>query len=188
MTTPFQSLRAAPARHEAAVSAEGGLLGTAASTVPAARAPRGMAFRLGDHRFVAPLSDVTAVVPLPTDPVPVPGATSWLLGVGSLRSGLLPVVDLAAFLGIPQAKHPTLQKRRALLVNQPGGQVALCVDEVLGQYDWVGWDHATPVPDEFVRAGVDIRQQRDPDNGQTWNLVLLSALVQVDAFGKAAQD
>jgi len=59
---------------------------------------------------------------------PVPGARPELLGVSNLRGQILPVVGLAALLGVQRAASP----RRLLVAEARGLQVGLAVDEVSG--------------------------------------------------------
>jgi purine-binding chemotaxis protein CheW len=59
---------------------------------------------------------------------PVPGARPELLGVSNLRGQILPVVGLAALLGVQRAASP----RRLLVAEARGFQVGFAVDEVSG--------------------------------------------------------
>ncbi len=91
---------------------------------------RGIAFRLGAKRLAASFSEVVEIISVPPL-TPVPGADSWLLGVANLRSSLLPVVDLKQYLeGERTVQHATT---RALVIRQSGGNVAVLIDELLGQ-------------------------------------------------------
>lgn len=91
---------------------------------------RGIAFRLGSRRLATSISDVVEIISVPPL-TPVPGGDIWLLGVANLRSSLLPVVDLKQFLeGERTVQHAGT---RALVVRQSGGDVAVLIDELLGQ-------------------------------------------------------
>ena len=58
---------------------------------------RGVGYRIGDYRLASAFNEVVEILPLP--PItPVPGAQSWMLGVGNVRGNLLPIVDLKQFL------------------------------------------------------------------------------------------
>lgn len=91
---------------------------------------RGVGFRLGQRRLVSSFDEVVEILPLP--PVTgVPGAHPWMLGVANVRGSLLPVVDLKQFLeGERTVLH---ESQRVLLVRQPGGDVAVLIDELFGQ-------------------------------------------------------
>src|SRR3546814_16980386 len=62
---------------------------------------------------------------------PVPGSQPWMLGVANIRGNLLPTVDLKQFLeGERTVLH---ESQRVLIVRQPGGDVAVTIDELFGQ-------------------------------------------------------
>jgi twitching motility protein PilI len=91
---------------------------------------RGVGYRIGKRRLVSPFGEVVEILPMP--PVtPVPGAQPWLLGIGNLRGTLFPVVDLRQFL---EGERTVLHEgQRVLVMRQPGGDVALTIDELYGQ-------------------------------------------------------
>lgn len=91
---------------------------------------RGIAFRLGSRLLASSFSDVIEIIPVPPL-TQVPGGDVWLIGVANLRSSLLPVVDLKQYLeGERTVQHAGT---RALVVRQSGGNVAVLIDELLGQ-------------------------------------------------------
>jgi hypothetical protein len=72
---------------------------------------------------------------------PVPGAQPWMLGVANVRGTLLPVVDLKQFL---EGERTVLHEgQRVLVVRQPGGDVAVTIDELYGQRSFVDGQHRT---------------------------------------------
>lgn len=92
---------------------------------------RGIAYRVGQRRLV---SDYEAVAEILTVPqiTPVPGAQPWMLGVANVRGNLLPVVDFRQFLeGARSVLHEGHQK--VIVLRQPGGDVAVTIDELYGQ-------------------------------------------------------
>jgi twitching motility protein PilI len=91
---------------------------------------RGVGYRVGSHRLASGFDEVREILPLP--PItPVPGAQPWMLGVANVRGNLLPIVDLKQFLeGERTVLH---ESQRVLLVRQPGGDVAVLIDELFGQ-------------------------------------------------------
>jgi twitching motility protein PilI len=91
---------------------------------------RGVGYRIGRHRLASGFDEVVEIIPLP--PVtPVPGAQPWMLGVANVRGNLLPVVDLKQFL---EGERTVLHDgQRMLVVRQPGGDVAVLIDELYGQ-------------------------------------------------------
>lgn len=95
---------------------------------------RGVAYRIGSHRLASGFDEVVEILPLPALTT-VPGAQPWMLGVANVRGTLLPVVDLKQFLeGERTVMH---ESQRVLVVRQPGGEVAVTIDELYGQRSFV---------------------------------------------------
>ena len=63
---------------------------------------------------------------------PVPGAPRDLLGVSNLRGQILPVVDLAAALGVHCGVRRAAPPRHLLVTEARGFQAGFAVDEVSG--------------------------------------------------------
>lgn len=91
---------------------------------------RGVGYRVGSHLLASGFDEVLEILPLP-QLTPVPGAQSWMLGVANIRGTLLPVVDLRLFL---EGERTVIHEgQRVLVVRQPGGNVAVTIDELFGQ-------------------------------------------------------
>ena len=91
---------------------------------------RGVGFRIGSKRLASGFDEVVEIMPMP-QVTPVPGAQPWLLGVANIRGNLLPIVDLKQFL---EGERTVLHEgQRVLIVRQPGGDVAVTIDELFGQ-------------------------------------------------------
>jgi twitching motility protein PilI len=89
---------------------------------------RGVGFVLGGQRYVAPMSDVSEILTAPKL-TPVPGVKHWVQGVANVRGRLIPVMDLAAFLGGRAASQRT---KRTLIIEKGDVLNGLVVDAVLG--------------------------------------------------------
>jgi twitching motility protein PilI len=91
---------------------------------------RGVGYRVGKRRLASGFDEVVEIMPMP-QVTPVPGAQPWMLGVANIRGNLLPIVDLKQFLeGERTVLH---ESQRVLIVRQPGGDVAVTIDELFGQ-------------------------------------------------------
>lgn len=91
---------------------------------------RGVGYRIGQRRLASGFDEVVEILPMPAV-TPVPGAQPWMLGVANIRGTLLPIVDLKQFL---EGERTVLHEdQRVLVVRQAGGDVALTIDELLGQ-------------------------------------------------------
>lgn len=95
---------------------------------------RGVGYRIGKRRLASAFDEVVEILPMP-QVTPVPGAQPWMLGVANIRGNLLPIVDLKQFLeGERTVMH---ESQRVLVVRQPGGDVAVTIDELFGQRSFV---------------------------------------------------
>ena len=89
----------------------------------------GVGFRIGDMMLVTPLDHVLEILPPPPATL-VPGVKSWLKGVANVRGNLITIVDLPEYFGKP----PVIldEKARMLIMNVPGLNAGVLVNEVLG--------------------------------------------------------
>ena len=92
VSSPFELLLEMERRAKAAVAAD-------QEAESQEDAWTGIAFRIGDERFVAARGAVREIMPMPEQLTRVPGAKTWLKGIANVRGQLLTVVDLLGFLG-----------------------------------------------------------------------------------------
>lgn len=155
--------------------------GGPATTATARDAYNGLAFRVREHWLVAPADDIREVTGRPRL-TRVPGARSWLLGVGNVRGSLLPVTDLGALLDCGPA--PDSRDQRVLVLNQDGLPAGFLVDEVLGYRRFVPDDQrpgiASPPAFQPWRLGAFHREGRD------WQVLSLVRLARSELFARAA--
>ncbi len=90
----------------------------------------GIGFRIGDKNLVAVVDDINEVVILP-ELIKIPGIDPWVLGLVNIRSNLIPAIDLKQFFSDEPSR--ITKHSRMLVIDQPGGQAGLVVDEVFGQ-------------------------------------------------------
>ncbi len=91
---------------------------------------RAVAYRIGRCLLASSFDQVIEITSIPPM-TPVPRAEPWLLGVANSRGNLLPIVDFKMFIfGERTLMH---DGQRMLVVQQPGGMVAVVVDELFGQ-------------------------------------------------------
>ena len=151
---------------------------------------RGVGYRVGARRLASGFDEVVEVLPMP-QVTPVPGAQPWMLGVANVRGNLLPIVDLKQFL---EGERTVLHEgQRMLLVRQPGGDVAVAVDELYGQRSFVEEQKVAPAEAE-VRAGVALAEGRYGHfidrayrvDANTWGVFSLDRLARTPEFRQAA--
>lgn len=92
---------------------------------------RAIGFRVGERHFVSGIDEISEILMSPPPITSIPATRPWLLGVANVRGNLVALVDLKEFL-FEQRTHVT-GRARVLVVKQPGGNVGLLVDELLGQ-------------------------------------------------------
>ena len=143
---------------------------------------RGVAYRVGSHRLASGFDEVVEIMPLPVVSH-VPGSLPWMLGVANVRGTLLPVVDLKQFLeGERTVLH---ESQRVLVVRQPGGDVAVTIDELYGQRSFVdGQGIELDSVSEGRYAYFIDRAYRV--NDQDWGVFSLDRLARTPEFRQAA--
>jgi len=109
---------------------------------------RGVGFILAGRRYVAPMSDVSEIL-TPPKLTQVPGVKHWVQGVANVRGRLVPVMDLAAFLG---DRSTAGRNKRALIIEKGDLLNGLVVDAVLGMQYF-------PVENKQDASDVDIPDQ-----------------------------
>ena len=143
---------------------------------------RGVGYRVGKRRLASGFDEVVEILGMP--PVtPVPGAQPWMLGVANIRGSLLPIVDLKQFL---EGERTVLHEgQRVLVVRQPGGNVAVTIDELFGQRSFVEEQkiEAAPLADGRYANFVE-RAYRLGDH--EWGVFSLDRLARTPEFRQAA--
>jgi twitching motility protein PilI len=148
---------------------------------------RGVGFRIGQKRLAAGFDEVVEILPMP-QVTPVPGAQPWMLGVANIRGNLLPIVDLKQFL---EGERTVIHEgQRVLIVRQPGGDVAVTIDELFGQ--------RSCVEEQLLPAGTLSEHQLDAGRyahfvdrayayaDNTWGIFSLERLARTPEFRQAA--
>ncbi len=143
---------------------------------------RGVGYRVGRRWLASGFDEVVEILPMP-QLTPVPGAQGWMLGVANIRGNLLPVVDLRMFL---EGERTVLHEgQRVLLVRQPGGDVAVTIDELFGQRSFLVEQEtdASGLADgryvNFIDRAYDV-------GGQPWAVFSLDRLSRTPEFRHAA--
>src|SRR6476659_4785076 len=148
---------------------------------------RGVGYRIGQRRLASGFDEVVEILPMPAV-TPVPGAQAWMLGVANIRGNLLPIVDLKQFLeGERTVLH---ESQRVLIVRQPGGDVAVTIDELFGQRSF---NQSQQQADETLAQSVlaEGRYAHFIDRAyeladQSWGIFSLERLARTPEFRQAA--
>lgn len=89
----------------------------------------GVVFESAGQKMIVPLGEVSEVLSFP-ELTTLPLVQPWLLGVANVRGRLLPLTDLAKFLGLQSAVR--LKNRKVMVIEQDDVFSGLLVDQVLG--------------------------------------------------------
>ncbi len=141
--------------------------------------PRGqswLAVECRGHGLLLPLEqagEIFALVPL----LPVPYTQPWFAGVANLRGGLHGVVDLARFLGLPEAAVGDTGREQSRLIALGASQGlngALLVDRLAGLRG-IGQLRAAVEDVDADRPAFAHQRWHDSD-GRLWQALDLAAL------------
>jgi twitching motility protein PilI len=158
-----------------------GSLATAA--LAASQEWEGLAFRLRNQWFLAAAGEVHEVLRLPAS-TRIPNAKPWLTGLANVRGTIVPVVDLALFLGLPKllVQSPTA---KLMIVHCSGDAVGFCVDATGGHRRYSVAEQEHEALEQLPQcAGYAVGAfQRD---GQVAVVLSFAALMQSEAFVEAS--
>ncbi|MFC3714974.1 chemotaxis protein CheW [Luteimonas soli] len=148
---------------------------------------RGVGYRVGQRRLASGFDEVVEILPMP-QVTPVPGSQPWMLGVANIRGNLLPTVDLKQFL---EGERTVLHEgQRVLIVRQPGGDVAVTIDELFGQRSFL--EEQALAGDELPASTLaEGRYAHFVDRayrlaGHAWGIFSLDRLARTPEFRQAA--
>lgn len=148
-----------------------------------------LAVEIAGHGFLLPLDQAGEIFPLSAIQS-VPHSQPWFLGVANLRGQLHGVVDLAAFLGLPQRQARNFSEVAArdagrLVAFNAGLQInaALLIDRLMGLRNA---STVSPAPEQPAAGSKPhfVGQQMSDAQGRTWYELDLSGLVADEAFLK----
>lgn len=132
-----------------------------------------LAVRVAGRGLLFPLEQAGEIFP-PATAQPVPHTQDWYLGVANLRGGLVGVVDLALFLGLPVQVEERGDARLVGFNATLDTPCALLVDRLAGLRSASALSLEAPTGEELRPAFVGGRY-RDAQGG-AWQEILLAAL------------
>lgn len=142
---------------------------------------RGVGFLLADQHLVMEMGDVREILQ-PPKLTKVPGVRSWVLGVANVRGRLVPVMDLAGFLGLPSRAN--WRSRRVLVVEKDNHLCGLLVDAVLGMQQFTE-DALEPLSGCLAELEKFTSNSYTRD-GQSWAVFELDQLIEAPEFLQVA--
>lgn len=144
----------------------------------------GVVFESAGQRLIAPLGEVSEVLALP-ELTSLPLTKSWLLGVANVRGRLLPLTDLAQFLGLQSQQR--LKNRKVMVIDQGDVFSGLLVDQVIGISRFVQTQY---VPEEMPKNSPFARYNHGKfsKDGESYFVFMPSLLLKDSRFMNAASD
>src|SRR5690606_40439041 len=143
----------------------------------------GIGFSLLNHRFVVSIGQIAEMLEVP-HPTRLPGVQPWVVGLANVRGRLLPLFDMAQFLG--GAASAQRKQHRVLVIDGNNYYSGLIVDQAYGMQHFTSErysEKATDIP-EVVQSLV---QGAYTDAvGNTWAVMNISSLLQDPRFANAA--
>ncbi len=113
----------------------------------------GLAFQLGDHKYIIPIADVSEVLAVEALTT-IPRSPTWLVGISNVRGNLITLLDIHEFVfGVPmQEKY---NSKRMLLVKQETHHYGLIIDSIIGMKSFDAEHGVDEVPDSFNYDHID---------------------------------
>ncbi|MFE8070190.1 chemotaxis protein CheW [Marinobacteraceae bacterium S3BR75-40.1] len=144
----------------------------------------GIGFSMAGQHYVAPMGEVVEILHVPRY-TQIPGVRRFMLGAANVRGRLLPLIDLAAFFGVPHGTRH-LRDRRVLVVEHDDIFSGLVVDDVLGM-QYFAVDNYVDQPEEPTDAIKPFLQGGYKRNDELWKVFSTVELVEDEQFLDVAQ-
>ncbi|WP_317931432.1 chemotaxis protein CheW [Halioxenophilus sp. WMMB6] len=143
----------------------------------------GIGFGLIGQRFVVPLGQVSELLEVPSY-TRLPGVKHWVRGVANVRGRLLPVIDLAMYLG-HRLTTPHKQQRILIIENQEL-YCGLLVDQAFGMQHFLT---ETYNPDNTAEDAqlLPYLLGNYPQGDITWHIFSMVNLAESPQFMSAAK-
>lgn len=142
----------------------------------------GLAFQLGEHKYIIPIADVSEVLTV-KDLTSIPRSPSWLVGISNVRGNLITLLDMHEFIfGVAmQGKYET---KRMLLVKQEAHYYGLVIDSIIGMKAFNTETGTDEVPDDFYSEHID-HISAFYSSGEEWFAALsIQSLLQDERFSQ----
>lgn len=145
----------------------------------------GVGFSLFGNKYVAPMGEVAEMLEMPRY-TRLPGVTDWVCGVANIRGRLLPLTDMAGFLGGKLTS--SWRQQRVLVVEHDDIFSGLVVDAVYGMQHFPADSYSQAIQGTAVGDDMAAFMQGSftSDEGEEWAVFSPWALVKHEKFFQAA--
>lgn len=138
-------------------------------------APRwsGVGFSCMGYRFVVPMGQVSELMEVPTT-TRLPGVQSWVIGLSNVRGRLLPLFDLARFIGGQIGAQK--KSHRVLVLETESLYSGLVVDRAFGMQHFVADTYGRFEGDLPSRLGQFVKGAYRDSSNEPWCVFDIDAL------------
>ena len=144
----------------------------------------GIGFSLLGKKFIAPIQEIAEVLEVPRY-THLPGVQGWVRGVSNVRGKLLPITDLASFLGF-KLDSPRRQ-RRILILEKDELYSGLIVDSSFGMQHMPIENYSQDIDLSGIEGLEPYLQGKfSDDDGEEWVVFSPMALTSQESFYQAA--
>lgn len=148
-------------------------------------APRwsGIGFSCMGYRFVVPMGQIAELMEVPSS-TKLPGVQLWVLGLANVRGRLLPLFDLARFLGGQVSSQR--KAHRVLVLETENLYSGLVVDRAFGMQHFMAdtfEEFSGGLPDDLNQFVTGVYKDA---SGEPWHVFDLRILADDTSFTNAA--
>ena len=151
-------------------------------------APRwsGVGFSVLGKDYVIPMGQVKELMEVPVS-TKLPGVQSWVVGLSNVRGRLLPLIDLAKFLG--GSLNSNRRGHRVLVLETDNIYSGLIVDRSYGMQHLLNDTFHDAASDETIpySATAFVTGAYRGQTGNSWTVFDLNLLAEDSGFSNAAQ-
>lgn len=139
----------------------------------------GIAFTISGQRYIAPMGEVSEILKVPHFTA-LPGVKPWVIGVANVRGRLVPIIDLARYLGVESKS--LMRNRRVLVIEVNDMLNGIIVDSVEGLQNIRVEDYFEETQDEVPRSLLEHVAGFYQHHRMNFNLLNMHGLVTSDSF------
>lgn len=143
---------------------------------------KGIGFLFDGHYCVAPLEQVSEILPVPSV-TKVPHVKFWLEGIANVRGTLLPIVELASYMGLKMVKRS--KDARIIVINHAGISSGVIVEDVLGLQHF-NLENKQALTSDMLPHAQRYLEGVFLHNGERWHIFSLFKLLTDESFMQVA--
>lgn len=143
----------------------------------------GIAFTLAGSNYVAPMDEVYEILSVQGF-TRLPGVKPWMFGVSNVRGRLVPIIDMAMFLG--ERSQQSYRNKRILIIENEEFLYGLVVDSVEGMQHFPMDSYSEQSPPEVSAQILPFVQGHYTRDNRVWAVFSMHELVTSSEFMQVA--